>query len=82
MPVSNFYEAVTVCCKESLKLWAIAGPIAFNILCNYGTNSFTDIFVKHIGDVEPSSTRASSSSSESSPFQDVPDEERLCFFSK
>ena len=35
MPVSNFYEAVTVCCKEYVKLWVIAGPIAFNILCNY-----------------------------------------------
>ena len=59
MPVSNIYEAMAVCCKESVKLWAIAGPIAFNILCNYGTNSFTNIFVGHIGDVELSAVAVS-----------------------
>lgn len=59
MPVNNFYEAKAVCCKESAKLWAIAGPIAFNILCNYGTNSFTNIFVGHIGDVELSAVAIS-----------------------
>ncbi|CAI0470299.1 unnamed protein product [Linum tenue] len=44
---------------ESSKLWGIAGPIAFNILCNYGVNSFTNIFVGHIGDVELSAVAIS-----------------------
>lgn len=51
-PVGTFEEARYVCLVESTKLWGIAGPIAFNILCNYGMNSFTSIFVGHIGDLE------------------------------
>ncbi|KAK4751660.1 hypothetical protein SAY87_020458 [Trapa incisa] len=51
-PVKTFQDAKVVCLLESRKLWSIAGPIAFNILCNYGVNSFTNIFVGHIGDVE------------------------------
>ncbi|KAF5946230.1 hypothetical protein HYC85_016458 [Camellia sinensis] len=35
------------------------GPIAFNILCNYGINSFTNIFVGHIGDVQLSAVAIS-----------------------
>ncbi|KAF3441524.1 hypothetical protein FNV43_RR15438 [Rhamnella rubrinervis] len=34
-------------------------PIAFNILCNYGINSFTNIFVGHIGDLELSAVAIS-----------------------
>lgn len=48
----NFEDVKYICLLESSKIWAIAGPIAFNILCNYGVNSFTNIFVGHIGDVE------------------------------
>lgn len=44
---------------ESVKLWRIAGPIAFTILCQYGTNSATNIFVGHIGDVELSAVAIS-----------------------
>ncbi|XP_031275747.1 protein DETOXIFICATION 34-like [Pistacia vera] len=51
-PVHNFQDAKYICFVESNKLWAIAAPIAFNILCNYGINSFTNIFVGHIGDIE------------------------------
>ena len=51
-PISNFADAKFVCSVESSKLWAIAGPIAFNILCNYGINSFTNIFVGHLGDLQ------------------------------
>ncbi|XP_027158699.1 protein DETOXIFICATION 35 [Coffea eugenioides] len=51
-PVRGFEDAMNICYVESLKLWSIAGPIVFNILCNYGINSFTNIFVGHIGDVE------------------------------
>lgn len=58
-PVHNFQDAKYLCFIESNKLWSIAGPIAFNILCNYGINSFTNIFAGHIGDVELSSVAIS-----------------------
>ncbi|PON68077.1 Multi antimicrobial extrusion protein [Parasponia andersonii] len=58
-PIKNFHDARRVCFVESSKLWAIAGPIAFNIWCNYGINSFTSIFVGHIGDVELSAVAIS-----------------------
>ncbi|XP_044494754.1 protein DETOXIFICATION 34-like [Mangifera indica] len=51
-PVNNFQDAKYIFFLESNKIWAIAVPIAFNILCNYGINSFTNIFVGHIGDLE------------------------------
>ncbi|XP_022958965.1 protein DETOXIFICATION 34 [Cucurbita moschata] len=51
-PVGSYDDVRYVCWIESRKLWRIAGPIAFNILCNYGMNSFTSIFVGHIGDLE------------------------------
>lgn len=37
---------------ETVKLWRIGGPIAFQILCQFGTNSVTNMFVGHLGDVE------------------------------
>nr|DAD47300.1 TPA_asm: hypothetical protein HUJ06_017237 [Nelumbo nucifera] len=58
-PVTNFDDAKAVCWRESTKLWAIAGPIAFNILCLYGVNSSTQIFVGHLGDVELSAVAIS-----------------------
>ncbi|KAK2992623.1 hypothetical protein RJ640_023933 [Escallonia rubra] len=57
--VHNLGDAKNICYVESGKLWAIAAPIAFNILCNYGINSFTNIFVGHIGDVELSAVAIS-----------------------
>ncbi|KAL7238930.1 hypothetical protein ACSBR2_004929 [Camellia fascicularis] len=57
--VNNFEDVKTICYLESAKLWTIAGPIAFNILCNYGINSFTNIFVGHIGDVQLSAVAIS-----------------------
>ncbi|KAK4476598.1 hypothetical protein RD792_015756 [Penstemon davidsonii] len=51
-PMQDFESVKNVFYIESMKLWGIAAPIAFNILCNYGINSFTTIFVGHIGDVE------------------------------
>ncbi|KAG7614624.1 Protein DETOXIFICATION 34 [Arabidopsis thaliana] len=51
-PIQSFRDAKLVCVVETSKLWEIAAPIAFNILCNYGVNSFTSIFVGHIGDLE------------------------------
>ncbi|MCD7449157.1 hypothetical protein HAX54_049520 [Datura stramonium] len=58
-PVQSFQDLKNLIGMESGKLWAIAGPIAFNILCNYGINSFTSIFVGHIGDVELSAVAIS-----------------------
>ncbi|KAL9234485.1 hypothetical protein vseg_009355 [Gypsophila vaccaria] len=51
-PLRTYRDVVNVWRIESTKLWSIAGPIAFNICCTYGINSFTNIFVGHIGDVE------------------------------
>lgn len=51
-PLQSFQDVKTLFHIESVQLWAIAAPIAFNILCNYGINSFTSIFVGHIGDLE------------------------------
>ncbi|XP_058005276.1 protein DETOXIFICATION 34-like, partial [Hevea brasiliensis] len=58
-PIQNFEDAKYICILESSKLWAIAAPIAFNILCNYGINSFTNIFVGHLGDIELSAVAIS-----------------------
>ncbi|BBG93274.1 hypothetical protein Prudu_001240 [Prunus dulcis] len=58
-PIHCFADAKVVCYLETTKLWTIAGPIAFNILCNYGINSFTNIFVGHIGNVELSAVAIS-----------------------
>ncbi|CAD6248936.1 unnamed protein product [Miscanthus lutarioriparius] len=38
--------------EESRRLWAIDAPIAFNIICVYGTNSTTQILAGHIGNRE------------------------------
>nr|TKS06203.1 hypothetical protein D5086_0000125190 [Populus alba] len=58
-PAIGFGDVKYICLLESSKLWAIAGPIAFNIICNYGVNSFTNIFVGHIGDIELSAVAIS-----------------------
>ncbi|XP_037494253.1 protein DETOXIFICATION 34 [Jatropha curcas] len=58
-PIQCFEDAKYICILESSKLWSIAAPIAFNILCNYGVNSFTNIFVGHIGDIELSAVAIS-----------------------
>lgn len=57
--ITNYQDAKHICVMESVKLWIIAGPIAFNILCNYGINSFTNIFVGHLGDLELSAVAIS-----------------------
>ncbi|KAF4356499.1 protein DETOXIFICATION 35 [Cannabis sativa] len=60
------YEAVVsvrdvrnVFWKESVKLWTIAGPIICTIVCNYGINSLTNIFVGHIGELQLSAVTIS-----------------------
>ncbi|KAI3458116.1 hypothetical protein Pfo_014779 [Paulownia fortunei] len=51
-PVRGINEWWRVFCIETVKLWRIGGPIAFQILCQFGTNSVTTMFVGHLGDVE------------------------------
>ncbi|KAJ8773215.1 hypothetical protein K2173_028392 [Erythroxylum novogranatense] len=58
-PVKTFKEAKSVFWVESVKMWRIAAPIAFNMLCQYGINSVTIIFVGHIGDFELSAVSIS-----------------------
>ncbi|MBA0688763.1 hypothetical protein Goari_006530 [Gossypium aridum] len=50
--VQSFADVRNILFVESSKIWSIATPIAFNIWCNYGINSFTNIFAGHIGDIE------------------------------
>ncbi|KAL5211620.1 hypothetical protein ABZP36_022467 [Zizania latifolia] len=59
--VSSEEDAAVVCSargawevftEESRRLWAIGAPIAFNIICLYGTNSATQIFAGHVGNRE------------------------------
>ncbi|KAL6508416.1 hypothetical protein OROMI_027331 [Orobanche minor] len=51
-PATGLKERWRIFCIETAKLWGIGGPIAFQILCQYGINSVTTMFVGHLGDVE------------------------------
>ncbi|XP_050387388.1 protein DETOXIFICATION 34-like [Argentina anserina] len=59
LPPRSFKDAKNICFAETAKLWAIAGPIAFNLLCYYGINSATTIFVGHLGNLELSAVSIS-----------------------
>lgn len=37
---------------ETVKLWEIGGPIAFNIVCQYGLYAITVAFCGHLGPTE------------------------------
>jgi MATE family multidrug resistance protein len=50
--VKGFQQARKVFAIETVRIWKIALPIVFNILCQYGVNSITNIFVGHLGDIE------------------------------
>ncbi|KAI3458117.1 hypothetical protein Pfo_014780 [Paulownia fortunei] len=52
LPVKGLKAWWGVFSIESAKLWRIGGPIAFQILCQYGTTSVTTVFVGHLGDIE------------------------------
>ncbi|XP_031275628.1 protein DETOXIFICATION 35-like [Pistacia vera] len=58
-PVRSWKETKSMFWTETVKMWKIAAPIAFNILCQYGTNSITSIFVGHLGDIQLSSVTIS-----------------------
>lgn len=60
-PVKSMKEGASVFWIESLKLWKIAAPIVFNILCQFGTSTLTTIFVGHIGDLQLSAVTIASS---------------------
>ncbi|KAK2653950.1 hypothetical protein Ddye_013806 [Dipteronia dyeriana] len=60
-PVRSLKEAKTVLWIETVKVWRIAAPIILNVVCMYGTNSFTNIFVGHIGELELSAVSIATS---------------------
>ncbi|GLT31209.1 hypothetical protein SLA2020_059610 [Shorea laevis] len=51
-PVVSFKDAKSVFWLETVKLWKIAAPIVFQLVCTYGIMSITSIFVGHIGEIE------------------------------
>lgn len=59
--VKSVTEAVAVFKEETMKLWKIAGPLVFNILCQYGSSAITNIFVGHLGDLQLSAVSISTS---------------------
>ncbi|KAL2324559.1 hypothetical protein Fmac_023617 [Flemingia macrophylla] len=50
--VKGWKEAREVFWIETKKIWEIALPIVFNIWCQFGVNSVTNIFVGHLGELE------------------------------
>lgn len=50
--VTKLRDAWETFVGESTKLWWIATPIAFSIVCLYGINSTTQIFAGHLGNLE------------------------------
>ena len=58
-PARTLSDVKRVFSMESAKLWKIAAPIGFNIICQYGVTSFTNIFVGHIGEIELSAVSIS-----------------------
>ncbi|KAL6127685.1 hypothetical protein ACLB2K_071048 [Fragaria x ananassa] len=43
---------MSVCWKETVKLWKVAAPVAFTALFQYLIQSVTTIFIGHLGDLE------------------------------
>ncbi|KAM3319953.1 protein DETOXIFICATION 35 [Capsicum chacoense] len=52
LPVKGLRQWWTIFWIETVKLWEIGGPIAFNILCQYGIYSITVAFCGHLGAVQ------------------------------
>ncbi|CAK7337030.1 unnamed protein product [Dovyalis caffra] len=59
LPPRSFKAIKSVFWEETVKMWKIAGPIGFNIICQYGTEAFTIIFVGHLGNLELSAVSIS-----------------------
>ncbi|XP_010448397.1 PREDICTED: protein DETOXIFICATION 35 [Camelina sativa] len=58
-PARSWTDVKRVLYTESAKMWLIAAPVGFNIICQYGVSSVTNIFVGHIGEVELSAVSIS-----------------------
>ncbi|KAM0931628.1 hypothetical protein ACQ4PT_000232 [Festuca glaucescens] len=48
----GYAEAWEAFVRESERLWLIAAPITFNILCLYGVNSATQLFAGRLGNLQ------------------------------
>lgn len=51
-PAKTFQQFKHIVWSETVKTWAISGPVIFQIVCQYGTNSVTNIFVGQLGELE------------------------------
>ena len=51
-PARTFKEFKKIVWSETVKTWLISGPVIFQIVCQYGTNSVTNIFVGQLGELE------------------------------
>ena len=58
-PMRSWREVRSMVWAETVKLWRVAGPLAFQILCQFGTNSMTSVFVGHIGNLQLSAVALS-----------------------
>ncbi|CAH2077961.1 unnamed protein product [Thlaspi arvense] len=58
-PARTWSDFKRVFSTESANMWMIAAPIGFNIICEHGVTSTTNIFAGHIGEVELSAVSIS-----------------------
>ncbi|VVA92651.1 unnamed protein product [Arabis nemorensis] len=58
-PARSWSDVKQVLATESAKMWMIAAPVGFNVICQYGVGSITNIFVGHIGEIELSAVSIS-----------------------
>ncbi|NP_001268037.1 protein TRANSPARENT TESTA 12-like [Vitis vinifera] len=58
-PLTTWREVRSMLWRETVKVWRVAGPLAFQILCQFGTNLVTTVFVGHIGNLELSAVSIS-----------------------
>ena len=58
-PMRSWKEVNSMVWTETLKLWRVAGPLALQIMCHFGIESLTTVFVGHIGNLELSAVSVS-----------------------
>ncbi|XP_023519797.1 protein DETOXIFICATION 35-like isoform X2 [Cucurbita pepo subsp. pepo] len=51
-PARTFKQFKRIVWSETVKTWTISGAVIFQIVCQYGTNSVTNIFVGQLGELE------------------------------
>ena len=59
LPLRSWKEVNSMVWTETLKLWRVAGPLALQIMCHFGIESLTTVFVGHIGNLELSAVSVS-----------------------